>query len=306
MRYVIGYTPNEQGRSAINLAATLARPRGASLDIVVVLPQPGGNYESLSWDDPDGAELEKRGREWLEMAKHGVPPGIRATGRLYRAESVAQGLIDAATDPTLGAWAELIAVGTTTGSVRGRFTVGGVAAALLHAAPVPVGLVPLGCQNYPGISRITVAIGTRQGAEVLLDVAADSVAGRHIPLRFLSLAALDTAQFVESKASLKRADEYVGRLLERAHQVLPPQCPVTRVEGHGHHVDDVVENLAFQDDEIVLVGSSRLAGSNSLFIGAAAHKLLRVLPVPMIVVPRDYRVPSQRSNVVAWTVGDAS
>jgi nucleotide-binding universal stress UspA family protein len=36
----------------------------------------------------------------------------------------------------------------------------------------------------------------------------------------------------------------------------------------------------------VLVGSSRLATPKHLFLGSTAAKMLRELPVPMIVVPR--------------------
>jgi nucleotide-binding universal stress UspA family protein len=37
------------------------------------------------------------------------------------------------------------------------------------------------------------------------------------------------------------------------------------------------------------VGSSRLAEKYKLFIGSTANKVLRALPVPMVVVPRDYQ-----------------
>ena len=38
----------------------------------------------------------------------------------------------------------------------------------------------------------------------------------------------------------------------------------------------------------MIVGSSRLAEKNKLFLGSTANKVLRALPVPMVVVPRDY------------------
>jgi nucleotide-binding universal stress UspA family protein len=40
-------------------------------------------------------------------------------------------------------------------------------------------------------------------------------------------------------------------------------------------------------EEIVLVGSSRLAATGQLFLGTTAAKMLRELPVPMVVVPRE-------------------
>ena len=41
-----------------------------------------------------------------------------------------------------------------------------------------------------------------------------------------------------------------------------------------------------QPGELAVVGSSRLARKRRLFLGATAAKMLRELPVPMIVVPR--------------------
>jgi len=39
----------------------------------------------------------------------------------------------------------------------------------------------------------------------------------------------------------------------------------------------------------MIVGSSRLAEKYKLFIGSTANKVLRALPVPMVVIPRDYQ-----------------
>ena len=39
MRYVVGYSANARGHDAVNLAVSLARGRGASLDLVLVVPE---------------------------------------------------------------------------------------------------------------------------------------------------------------------------------------------------------------------------------------------------------------------------
>lgn len=306
MRYIVGFTPSGHGQSVINLAAMLAKKRGIVLDIVVVLPRIAGDYEVSDPKDAETAELAARGREWLAVAKAALPKGVQANGRIYYAESVAHGLVEAATDPSLGAPAELIVVGPTSNSMRGRFTVGGVAAALLHSSPVPVALVPADYAIREGIGRVTAVIGTRQGAEPLLDVAMESARGRQLPLRLVSLAGLGVAEFVETKASLGRAKKYVEQLVARARKELPPECTVISIMGKSRNVEDTFKSLGYQDDEVVLMGSSRLTSSNSRFMGAAAHKLMRVLPVPIIVVPRDYRVPSRQTNVLAWMVDGAS
>ena len=55
-------------------------------------------------------------------------------------------------------------------------------------------------------------------------------------------------------------------------------------------------DLEWDDGEILIVGSSRLAQKNSMFLGSTANKVLRALPVPMVVVPRDYERVGQPTN----------
>lgn len=51
-------------------------------------------------------------------------------------------------------------------------------------------------------------------------------------------------------------------------------------------MESAVRTLDWQDGDLVMVGSSRLAQPHRLFLGSTAAKMLRVLPVPMVVVPK--------------------
>ena len=51
-----------------------------------------------------------------------------------------------------------------------------------------------------------------------------------------------------------------------------------------------MDGLDWEDGEVLLIGSSRLATSRSIFLGSTANRILRALPVPMIVVPSDYEL----------------
>lgn len=301
MRYVVGYVPNQHGADALSLAVTLAQPRSAHLDIVVVLrvesqgvagrAVPGRLYL---------AELEEQAREWLGEAMARLPEGVDATGHVRFADSVAEGLIEAATDPALGEEAALIALGAAERGIRGRITIGSVASALLHAAPVPVALAPTEYEPHPAISRVTCATGTRQGAEVLVDVAIGSSARRRVPLRLISLVTLDTQDWDEERHDdTDVAEQHAEGLAERARAVLPPECPVTTAIGRGDTLEECVSSLDFADSELVMVGSSRLAGPRRLFLGPTAMKILRALEVPMIVVPRDYVLPDEGGDEAA-------
>jgi nucleotide-binding universal stress UspA family protein len=75
--------------------------------------------------------------------------------------------------------------------------------------------------------------------------------------------------------------------VDKAIAALPVDSSVTSVVGHGKSLEDAVLGLDFQDSDVVLIGSSRLAQPKRLFLGHSASKIMRALPVPMIVWPRD-------------------
>jgi nucleotide-binding universal stress UspA family protein len=75
--------------------------------------------------------------------------------------------------------------------------------------------------------------------------------------------------------------------LETAKDALPESIPVTSTIVDGPTVEDAVSKLDWRDGDLIMVGSSRLSAPKRLFLGSTAAKMLRVLDVPMMVVPRD-------------------
>ena len=288
MRYVVGYTANERGRDALNLASALARSQDAELDLVMVDPvhspytavyPPERTYSSL---------LARQLRDWLDEALALVPADIEARGHIRTADSDARGLIDAAEEFGAG----LIVVGAGSNGLFKRFTVGSVANALLHAASVPVALAPRGYSRLDPLSRITCAVGERRGAEDVLEVACASAARRGLPLRLLSLLALDAP----GDAAVEEAQLHISDRVRRAQELTGGRSEVSGVVAQGRTIENAVDELEFDDGEILIIGSSRLARTNQLFLGATASKVLRSLPVPMVVVPRNYTPAPQRQT----------
>ncbi len=65
----------------------------------------------------------------------------------------------------------------------------------------------------------------------------------------------------------------------------------------GSNIDDAIAELSWEDGEIAVVGSSRLARKRRLFMGATAQRMLRTLPVPLVAVPRNFKPwPTQSKN----------
>jgi nucleotide-binding universal stress UspA family protein len=290
MRYVVGYSANDRGHDAVNLAVSLARGRGAGLDLVLAVPEvqqfgaahaPRAGFESL---------LNEQARQWLDEALALVPSDVPAQAHIRSGDSDAHTLIEAAEE--LGA--DMLIIGATTNGLFKRFTVGSVASALLHAATVPVALAPQGYHRTEAITRISCGLGTRAGAEKLLDVALGMAMNREVPLRVVSLLALDGGDSASAAEAAEAAREYAAKHLAAAlpagESGVQAEAKTEVVVAHGRSIEEAVDRLDWEDGEVLVIGSSRLATSRSIFLGSTAGRILRALPVPMIVVPSDYEL----------------
>ena len=284
MRYVVGITMDRRGRDAVSLALTLAQSTLSShpveLDLVHVLR---GSPPEQTASKPE-REYQKfclhEAEQCLSKTHDLVPKSIRSTTSVHFADSMAAGLIDVATTRPC----DLIVVGAASHGPLRRFTVGSVANALLHASPVPVALAPSGYLPPSRLTRLTCALGTRPGAEVALDVAVQSSVRHDVPLRLISLIGLDSHTGTEESAEAART--HAKNLLLRASQSVDDATEVMVDVAEGRSIEAAIDKLTWDDGEIVLIGSSRLARSRSIFLGTTANKMLRSLPVPMVVVPR--------------------
>ncbi|MCU1531235.1 MAG: universal stress protein UspA [Arthrobacter sp.] len=281
MRYVVGYTPNDRGADAVALASAMSRAQDAHLDLVNVVDR-HAPYVALN---PEGNNVSAAEQAVLTAERHAlalVPKELRATFHVRQADSLAAGLIAAALEYQAG----LIVVGAANNGLFKRYSVGSVANALLHAAPVPVALAPRGYRRTDPVTRLTLAVGQRAGAEAAIEVAIDSAGRRGVPLRLVSLVELDAEG--ESGEAVNAAHVHANTVLSDAARRLPAGHDVSVVVAHGRTIEEAIDDLEWEDGEILIVGSSRLAEKNKLFLGSTANKVLRALPVPMVVVPRDY------------------
>jgi nucleotide-binding universal stress UspA family protein len=298
-RIAVGYTATRSGRVAVRAAARLARAVGGRIDLVIVLPDvargavvpPDPGYDAL---------LRDSAATWLEEAAALIPADVQHRRHVTRAESAAEGLVAVADE--IGASYLVVGAGSDRGLAR--YGVGTAASELLHTADVPVVVVPLpedgsedgwaapagaGRVDEPTVSRVTVAVGTRPGADVLLEEAATLARAAGAPLRLLSLQVLDLP------GRLARSHEDVAQLVATSHlssvlDELRATVPDVHVEGaevaQGRDVTEAVEGLEWSPGEVTMVGSSRLAAPHRVFLGVTAAKLLRAVPVPVVVVPR--------------------
>lgn len=281
MRYIVGYAPNERGADAIALASTLAHTQGAELLVVHVLDGPPPDRAESREERTAQSLRDGNARQWLEEALHSVAEGVPATTQVAYADSSAEGLLDLAVDDV-----ELIVVGAARSGPLRRFALGSVANGLLHSSHVPVALVPCGYQPRSGITRMTAAIGSRAGADTLLGVAEAGAARRQVPLRLLSLVTLDDNTSTSREGALERARAHATGVLEEAVTSVGDRTQISATVAEGTSIEEAIESVSWDDGEIMLIGSSRLAAHRKIFMGATANKILRTLPIPLIVVPR--------------------
>jgi nucleotide-binding universal stress UspA family protein len=283
MRYVVGYQPDDRGADAVRLAAAIARAQGTGLDIVHVLPSkaPYLGETALGTRIGSGEELAERARrEALAL----VPQDVRAEFSSRTADSFAEGLIEAAEE----AQALLVVVGAASNGLFKRATIGSVANALLHASPVPVALAPRGYRRTEPLTRLTAFIGERPGAQAARDVAINAARRRGLPLRLVSIVALDVKDRADTGEDLHQAHLHANSVLAEAATRIPDHQATVEV-AHGRTIEEAIDSLDWDEGELVIIGSSRLAQKNRLFLGGTANKVLRALPVPMVVVPREHQ-----------------
>lgn len=286
MRYVIGCTEDKRGIEAIALGLAIGRALAAStiveLELVHIVPgaepEDAGTLSERAYQN----FLKSNAEEWLEKSLALVPEGVTVRRHVKFADSMVEGLLEAVAEFD----AELVVIGAASKGPLKRFTVGSVANGLLHSSPVPVALAPSGYRSPREISRISCALGTRPGAEAVLDVAVDAASTRHVPLRLISLVTLDPEASKDDGGD--RATTHAEQILAKAKDGVAGRTLVTIDVAQGRSIEDAIETLEWDDSEIVMIGSSRLAARTRIFLGATANKMLRALPVPMIVVPRDY------------------
>ena len=276
---VVGCAATDAGRDAMALGARLAMATGAPLVLTFVLP---ADLRSLLPPATRGPEARAQAEAWLSDAARSLPASVTATTLVHDSESFAQGLVEAAHQ----ADARLLVVGAANGGLRGRHRLGTVATELLHSSDVAVALAPEGSRRvFPaiGITRITAGIGLRPGADVLMEASIALARSTGAELRIMSLVALDLPAGI---AATESAAEHADEVYVHVRSVLPPSIEADVVVGLGDSIEDAVQRLDWEPGEIAIVGSSRLADRRRLFLGSTAAKMLRELPVPVIVVPR--------------------
>ena len=293
MSLLVGFAPDGRGKAVLHLAGMLARSTGEDLVVCAVVPAPW--YPSPARVDAEYQQyLQQTANEALEKARARLPSDIPATFEVHDARSVPAGLLELAQQRD----ASLIVVGSSASGGSGQVTLGSASSRLLYSSPIPVAIAPRGfrCPPDARVTRVTAAFGGTESAENLV-IAAASVAARvGATLRLASFAVRVRAPYTvavgtqadedmftqwrgEMEASAKAALAKVGDL-----PAVPTECEIAL--GRGENWEEALEDLEWDDGDVLVVGSSTIGPVARVFLGSRGAKIVRHSPVPVVVVPR--------------------
>jgi len=290
MTLTVAYAPDERGKTALHLASMLARSIGDELVICSVIPAPW--VPGMARIDAEyRKELDEIADQALELARKSLPGDVSARFERHSARSAPAGLLEIAKQHD----AYMIVVGTSSAGLFGHISLGSVTSRLLHSSPVAVALAPRGFRSQPGakVKRVTAAY---DGSASGLLIAAARVAARvGASLRIASFAVWSRPAYTTRLGTDSEdlvLQEWITDLEKSAHAALeqveelakvPRQ--VETVVGHGESWEEAIDDVGWDDDDVLVVGSSPVGPIAQVFLGSRGAKILRSSPVPVVVVP---------------------
>jgi nucleotide-binding universal stress UspA family protein len=293
MTIVVGLPPDLRNWGAMHLAGMLARSARDDLVICAVVPTPWAPSPARV-DAEYRAELEQHAKEALEEADRKMPDDVATSTLVHHARSAPAGLLEVAERHG----ADLIVVGSSDAAGFGQVIPGSVSGRLMHSSPIPVALPPRGYRVKPvdRVTRVTAAYGGAEGSDELVVAAAGIAARVGASLRIASFAVRSRPPYtsgVGSSADEAMAGQWVkeieaaGRAALARVEDLPSVPPTLEAEiGHGESWDEALEDVNWQDGEVLVVGSSAMGPVARVFLGSRASKIVRSSPVPVVAVPR--------------------
>ncbi|MEI6253631.1 MAG: universal stress protein, partial [Mycobacteriaceae bacterium] len=292
MTVVVGYLAGKSGNAPLHLAAGAARTLRTSLTVATIVPKPWTfpsparvDAEYAAWADQLGADSAREAQRELES----IGPSLEVKYHCHAHRSVSGGLTTVVTELD----ADLLVLGSSASGQLGQVVVGSTADRLLHSSPVPVAIAPRGYRSPRGglLTRITCGYpGTPDSVEVVRRVA-DVARRLEVPLRVITFAVRGRTMYppevsLHTEDSIlaaweTQAAEMLARL--RTDGVVGEDVVLQVVSGNGW--DQAIDDAEWQDGEILALGTSPRGGIAHVFLGTRGTKILRVSPVPVLVLP---------------------
>lgn len=292
MTVVVGYLAGKSGNAPLHLATAAARTLRTLLTVATIVPRP--------WTTPSPARVDAEYAAWAQQLADdsareaqrffgAQPQPVQVAYHSHAHQSVSRGLVEVVSEVD----AELLVLGSSANGGLGQVVLGSTADRLLHSSPVPVMIAPRGYREPPDgmLTRITCGFpGTPEGVELVRRVAA--IAERlGVRLRVITFAVRGRTMYppevgLHAEDSILAAwEEQAGAMLAqlRTDGVVSADTDLAVVSGNGW--DQALDDAEWEDDEVLALGTTPRGDIARVFLGSRGTKILRVSPVPVLVLP---------------------
>ena len=296
MTLVVGFSPGRDDRSGLELAGMLARSAGEDLLVVTVVPAP--------WPTPVAGHTDREFEAWA--AGHGtaavgeaegllaeICPDVSATTVWVSGRSVPASLMEQAVKTE----ARMIVVGASHDGGYSHVDIGAIGYRLLHSSPVPVALATRGFRARADarVGRATCAFRGDEVSRRTVERTAAICADIGATLRIATFAVRGRTMY-PPEVGLKAEDMVLDRWIAQAQEAQAEALDSLRASGRapasieavvatGRSWAAAVDDLPWERDDVLVIGSSSASLMERLFLGTSATKIVRHSPVPVVVVP---------------------
>lgn len=293
MTIVVGHPPHKDDRSALQLAATLARSSGQDLRVVTVVPPPwptpvagGPDKEFARWSREQGEAATTQARAALAE----LCADLRSEVVTVAASSAAATLIEQAEQHG----GSIVVVGSASHGAWGTVVVGSTADRLLHSSTVPVAVATRGhrAEAATRVLRATCAFRGDAASRAVLARTAAICRDVGASLRVATFAVRGRTMYPPEVLGEKQVMEaYVARTAAEQEQAVAElgdlaPADVRTAVATGATWTEALEQLEWDRGDVLVVGSSVAGLVSRLFLGSNATRIVRHSPVPVVVVPR--------------------
>ena len=174
-------------------------------------------------------------------------------------------------------------LGSASSGALGRVALGSASDGLVHMSSIPVALAPRGfhCRPDAIVRRVTVSFGGSD--ESLVAVAAEVAERVGASLRIASFAVRPRAP-IQAGVGTDTERAVVAQWERDVRAALDAEYEL--VVGRGETWEDALEDVEWEDGDVLVVGSSSAGPIARVFLGSHSAKIVRHSPVPVVVVPR--------------------
>ncbi|MEO5665351.1 MAG: universal stress protein [Nocardioides sp.] len=291
MTVLVGYSPQESGTSALELGVVMARSLGEPLVVTTVVASP-----YLDIQAPVDGDYRALLRQWAErslaQARSKVSTDVDCTFEVTEATSISAGLTMAAERHDVS----MLVLGSSAKGLTGRITLGSVIDALTHGARWPLALAPRGYRAAEDerIDRLTVLFSHARAIDRLLAPASDLAQRLEVSVRFASFLVRPLkreAGLIEPSADDLVVNAWAERMRSELAAVVrkrlgSDQTGERFVVGDGLTWAEAAGNVPWREGDLALIGAASSAPLSRVFLGLRASKIVRSLPVPVLLMPR--------------------